>query len=81
MALADRKQLLIRKPAFEVWLENLSDRNRTVVVGWLEDPSIPNQRVADWIREDDADDDFKGYPAGKDTIANARSRRGIVRTA
>ena len=81
MALAARKQLIETKPAFERWLDGLSEANRAVVLGWLEDATIPNQRIADWVREDDADDDFKGYPAGKDTIANARSRRGIVRTA
>ena len=81
MALAARKQLTETKPAFDRWLDGLSEANRAVVVGWLEDTSIANHKVADWVREDDEDDDFKGYPAAKDTIANARSRRGIVRTA
>ena len=79
MALAARKQLLIRKPAFEVWLESLSDSNRKVVVGWLEDPSIPNHRVADWVREDDVEDEFVGYPAGKDTIATWRRVHNVAR--
>ena len=81
MALAERKHSVSNKPAFERWFDGLSDANRAVITGWLEDTTIANHRVAAWIREDDEDDDFEGYPAGKDTIAIARARRGIERTA
>ena len=81
MALAARKQITKTKPAFDRWLDGLSAANRAVVLGWLEDTTIANIRVAEWIREDDEEDDFKGYPANKDTIAIARARRGIERTS
>ncbi|SFR76001.1 hypothetical protein SAMN05428970_2002 [Agromyces sp. CF514] len=81
MALADRKQLDDKKPAFERWIDSLSTSNRAVIDGWLADLNISNQRIADWIRDDDEDDDFTGYPAGKDTIAIARRARGFVRSA
>lgn len=79
MALADRKQLDDKKPAFERWIDSLSTNNRAVIEGWLADLHISNQRIADWIREDDEEDNFTGYRAGKDTIAIARRSRGIVR--
>ena len=69
MALAARKQIVEKKPAFDRWLDGLSEANRAVVLGWLCDLSIPHQRVADWVRDDDEEDDFTGYPAGKDTIS------------
>jgi hypothetical protein len=81
MALADRKQLAEKKPAFERWLDSLSEGNRAVVIGWLRDPEISNQRIADWIREDDEEDEFEGYRAGKDTISIWRRAHGVVRTA
>jgi hypothetical protein len=74
MALAARKQLVEKKPAFEHWLDSLSETNRAVVLGWLHDMTIPHQRVADWVRDDDDEDDFKGYPAGKDTISIYRGK-------
>ena len=81
MALADRKEVSDYKPAFERWLDSLSDSNRATVVGWLMDTTISNQKISDWVRDDDEEDAFVGYPAGKDTIAIARRARGIVRSA
>ena len=79
MALADRKKLAEKKPAFEHWLDGLSNANRAVVLGWLNDyPAIAHQKLADWIREDDEEDEFVGYPAGKDTISIWRRTHGVV---
>ena len=81
MALADRKQIIEKKSTFERWLDGLSEANRAVVLGWLEDPTISNQAVSDWVREDDEEDEFEGYPAGKDTISVWRRAHGINRAS
>ena len=80
MALADRKQLAVKQTAFERWIDTLTEKNRGYVLGWLEDGSLSHQTVADWIREDDADDDYRGYPAGKDTVSVWRRDHGVVRS-
>ena len=63
---------------FEKWLDSLSETNRITVTAWLTDPTVPNVAIADWIREDDEEDDFVGYRGDKDTIAAWR-RKHVAR--
>ena len=79
MALADRRQAPDTRTPFEKWIDTLSEQNRKVVLGWLNDPSIPHAHVMDWIREDDPEDEFTGYSASRDTIAAWRRKNGISR--
>lgn len=78
VALAERGTKEPQKTKFELWLDSLSDRNRTVVTGWLTDPYYSNMRVAEMIRDDDPDDDFSGYRATKDTIAAWRRANNVI---
>lgn len=79
MALADRKVEPDTRSKFEKWLDSLNTANRAVVDAWLKDPSIASGLIADWIREDDEDDNFVGYAANKDTVAQWRRKNGITR--
>ena len=72
MSLRDRGVKTPPKTKFQQWLDSLSEKNRAVVVGWLTDAKYTNADVQRMIRDDDEEDDFKGYPANKDTIANWR---------
>ena len=78
MALADRQTKPDTRTRFEKWLDSLNDKNRATVDSWLRDPAIPNSRIAEWIREDDEEDDFSGYSANKDTISLWRAKHGVA---
>jgi hypothetical protein len=76
MGIADRYQKTDRRSKFDKWLESLTPKNREVVLGWLRDPDVSHQRVADWVREDDEEDGFVGYGATKGTISEWRRANG-----
>ncbi|WP_442575886.1 hypothetical protein ACSBPH_01670 [Microbacterium sp. F51-2R] len=78
MALAHRLETEQKKirPQFDAWLDSLSTRNHDIVVGWLNDPNLSNAAIIRMIADDDPDDDFKGYRANKDTVAEWRRRNG-----
>nr|WP_278101145.1 hypothetical protein [Microbacterium proteolyticum] len=76
MALAERYARTEPKSKFQTWLDGLAPENYLIVHGWLEDTTIPNARIAQMIRDDDPDDNFTGYPANKDTIAEWRRTHG-----
>jgi hypothetical protein len=76
MGIADRYQKADTRSQFEVWLDSLTEKNRQVVLGWLRDPDVGHQRVADWIRDDDDEDGFVGYRATKATISGWRRVNG-----
>lgn len=78
MAIADRMTRPDTRTKFEKWLDSLSETNRTTVTAWLTDPTVTNVAIADWIREDDEEDDFVGYRGDKDTIAAWR-RKNVSR--
>lgn len=61
---------------FEKWLDSLNAKNRATVESWLLDTTIPTARIVEWIRDDDAEDNFTGYRANKDTVAKWRAAHG-----
>ena len=80
MALADRGIKPPTRTKFELWIDSLNESNKAVVLGWLNDAKgFTVTSVADMLREDDAEDDFEGYPATKSTIAQWRKARGVHR--
>lgn len=74
MALADRRTAPDRRTKFEKWLDSLNENNLATVTAWLNDTTISNVAIAEWIREDDDEDDFVGYRGDKDTIAAWRRK-------
>jgi hypothetical protein len=76
MGLAERGVKTPKKSSFELWLDSLTDSNRQVVQGWLMDTEYTNADIMRMIRDDDPEDDFKGYRAAKDTISIWRSENG-----
>lgn len=77
MALADRYQKPDTRSRFEKWLDSLSKEHRSIVDGWLADKTISNVNITAMIRDDDPEDNFTGYRANKDSIAEYR--RGMIR--
>lgn len=79
MGIADRRVETEPKTKFQRWLDELTPENASVVMSWLRDTKLANQRISDMIRDDDPEDNFTGYPAGKDTIAAWRRVNGVDR--
>lgn len=77
MGLADRYVKPDTRTKFEKWLDGLNEKNRGIVLSWLRDSTISNISIASWIRDDDPEDDFTGYRANKDTIAEWRRANGV----
>ncbi len=77
MALADRAETRDNRSKFEKWIDLNTDANKEIVLSWLRDSSIGPVTVARWLREDDEEDGFVGYPAATETVSKWRSAHGI----
>jgi hypothetical protein len=77
VGLADRRTQADNRTRFEKWLDSLNAKNRAVVESWLLDATIPIARIVEWIRDDDAEDDFRGYRVNKDTVSKWRASHGV----
>jgi hypothetical protein len=72
VSLVDRGIKPPPRTKFETWLDSLNENNKAVVLGWLHDPTYTIADVLRMIHDDDADDDFTGYSATKETISGWR---------